>query len=91
MGQLEAERIAQMGEVDTMLQQINEQMEFLKVVANELEAKKSELASTSQACVQYLRREMTQAQREHKEKLARHIAEKKEIFRGYIEKSENLC
>jgi hypothetical protein len=51
VGQLEAERIAQMGEVDTMLQQINEQMEFLKVVANELEAKKSELASTSQACV----------------------------------------
>jgi hypothetical protein len=49
-----------------------------------LESKKSELSSTSQACVQYLRREMTQAQREHKDRLIKHIAEKKEIFKNYI-------
>jgi hypothetical protein len=29
---------------------------------------------------------MTQAQREHKEKLLRHISEKKDIFKNYIEK-----
>lgn len=67
-----------------MLSQINDQIEFLKVVARELEGKKSELTSTSQACVQYLRREMAQAQREHKDRLLKHIAEKKEIFRNYI-------
>ena len=44
---MEAERVAQITEVDKMLQQINEQMEFLKIVANELESKKSELTSTS--------------------------------------------
>ena len=44
---MEAERVAQITEVDKMLKQINEQMEFLKIVANELESKKSELTSTS--------------------------------------------
>jgi hypothetical protein len=44
---VEAERVAQITEVDKMLKQINEQMEFLKIVANELESKKSELTSTS--------------------------------------------
>ena len=83
-GQVEAERTAQTEEVDKMLKQINDQIEFLKVVASELESKKSELSSTSQACVQYLRREMTQAQREHKDRLLKHIAEKKEIFKNYI-------
>ena len=53
-------------------------------MAGELESKKSELSSTSQACVQYLRREMTQSQREHKERLIKHIREKKEIFKNYI-------
>jgi hypothetical protein len=51
VGQVEAERVAQAHEVDKMLQQINEQMEFMKIVANELESKKGELCSTSQACI----------------------------------------
>ena len=46
-GQVEAERTAQTDEIDKMLKQINDQIEFLKVVASELESKKSELSSTS--------------------------------------------
>lgn len=81
---MEAEKNAQVAEVDKMLKQVTEQIEFLKVVSAELESKKSELNSTSQACVQYLRREMASSQREHKERLLKHIGEKKEIFKNYI-------
>lgn len=84
VGQVEAEKAAQISEVDKMLDQIRAQIEFLRVVAGELETKKGELVSTSQASVHYLRREMAQSQKEHKEKLIKHIAEKKEIFKNYI-------
>ena len=57
-GQVEAEKNTQTAEIEKMVKQISDQMEFLKVVQIELESKKSELNSTSQACVQYLRREM---------------------------------
>lgn len=44
---MEAEKNAQVAEVDKMLKQVTEQIEFLKVVSAELESKKSELNSTS--------------------------------------------
>ena len=69
VGQVEAEKQAQISEIDKLAQQIASQIDFLKVVQAELEAKKAELSSTSQACVQYLRREMASGQREHREKL----------------------
>ena len=69
VGQVEAEKQAQISEIDKLAQQIASQIDFLRVVQAELEAKKAELNSTSQACVQYLRREMASGQREHREKL----------------------
>ena len=48
---MEAERNVQTADVDKMLKQITEQIEFLRVVTLELESKKGELCSTSQACV----------------------------------------
>lgn len=49
---LEAEKSAQVSDVDKLLRQVNDQIDFLRVVAGELESKKSELASMGQASVQ---------------------------------------
>lgn len=72
-----------------MQKQLLDQIEFFKVVYNELESKKSEISSTNQACIQYLRREMSAAQNQQKEKLMKHISEKKEIFKNYVQSSNN--
>eukprot|EP00347_Sterkiella_histriomuscorum_P010335 403376702 len=82
--QIEAEKESSMQEIARMQKQLMEQIEFFKVVYNELEAKKSELNSTHQACIQYLRREMSASQNQQKDKLMKHICDKKEIFKNYI-------
>eukprot|EP00347_Sterkiella_histriomuscorum_P007280 403349566 len=82
--QIEAEKDSSMQEIARMQKQLIEQIEFFKVVYNELEAKKSELNSTHQACIQYLRREMSASQNQQKDKLMKHICDKKEIFKNYI-------
>ena len=63
---VEAERKAAQDEMQKMQRSLLDQIEFFKMVFNEIEGKKSELSSTYQACVQYLRREMQQAQEQQR-------------------------
>ncbi|CDW84117.1 UNKNOWN [Stylonychia lemnae] len=88
VNQIEAEKQSSMDDIQKMQKQLLDQIEFFKVVYSELESKKSELSSTHQACIQYLRREMSQAQQIQKERLMKHINEKKEIFKNYVQQQQ---
>ena len=84
VNQIEAEKSAQLDDINKLQHQLLEQMEFFKVVLKELDTKKQEINSTYQASVQYLRRELSNKQTQQKERLIKHIQEKKEIFKNYV-------
>ena len=84
VNQIEAEKSAQLDDINKLQHQLLEQMEFFKVVLKELDTKKQEINSTYQASVQYLRRELSNKQSQQKERLIKHIQEKKEIFKNYV-------
>lgn len=84
LNQVDAEKQHSLNEIQKMQQQLLDQIEFFKVVYAEMESKKQEVNSTFQACVQYLRREMGHKEEEQKEKVGKHIQEKKSIFRNYL-------
>ncbi len=72
----------------TQLQkQLHDQIHFFQVVLKELDSKQSELNSTFQASLQYLRRDMTVAKEAQHERLLKHISDKKAIFESYIEEN----
>ncbi len=85
VSQIEAERLASAADIDKMQKSLKDQIEFFKVVYQELETKKSELSSTHQACLQYVRREMSAQEEAHRQQVLKHIDEKKSIFKTYLE------